>query len=98
MNSLPSPALAAALSFLFPGLGQVYAGAVRRGILLAIPFVIFVVGILLLLTGGSNRLINLFSRSETLVALLFVLAVLFFYHVSAVIDAYRLASVRRARA
>lgn len=94
MSSLPSPSLAAALSFLFPGLGQVYAGAARRGLLLAIPFAVFVAGIVVLLTGGSNRMIGLFARSETLIALLVVLAVLFFYHVSAVVDAYRLAQDR----
>jgi hypothetical protein len=39
MSSRASPAVAASLSFLLPGLGQLSIGAVRRGVLLAVPAV-----------------------------------------------------------
>ena len=39
----PSPALAAFLSFVFPGLGQIYAGQLRKGLLWAVPMLLTVV-------------------------------------------------------
>ena len=37
MSSAPSPALAAVLSFVFPGLGQAYAGRRRSALIQALP-------------------------------------------------------------
>jgi TM2 domain-containing membrane protein YozV len=39
----PSPTLAAFLSFIWPGLGQVYAGDTRRGIIWTIPMFLIVI-------------------------------------------------------
>jgi TM2 domain-containing membrane protein YozV len=43
MSRNPSPVIAAALSLIFPGLGQIYAGAVRRGVLWALPTLALIV-------------------------------------------------------
>lgn len=91
------------LSLLFPGLGQAYAGAPWRGLLIAAP------GILLLaLVGGlvsdhATRLTLLNSLLDTnvLLALLVLDAVLLLYRLVAIVDAFRLAArttaPRRAR-
>src|SRR4051812_1828881 len=85
-----SPALAAVLSFLFPGLGQVYAGETRRGLLWAIPMVVIIIGGLLLVLGGSRAISSLLTAEATLALIVFDL-VFFLYHVSAMIDAYNVA-------
>lgn len=89
--SSPSPAIAAVLSFLFPGLGQAYAGAVRRGILWAIPTIVLLLAVLIVLRGGSSGLMNMFVRADTLLAVLVLNVALFFYHLAAVLDAYGVA-------
>jgi polyisoprenyl-teichoic acid--peptidoglycan teichoic acid transferase len=93
MSSLPSPALAALLSFLFPGLGQFYAGARQRGLLLALPWFVLLLGILFVVL--SNRLIEVVSHSSTMVAALVFLLAVFFYHLAAIVDAYGVASRER---
>ncbi|HUG49183.1 MAG TPA: LCP family protein [Candidatus Limnocylindria bacterium] len=90
---MPSPAVAAFLSFLFPGLGQVYAGARQRGLLLALPWLALLLAIAAVILGG--RLIDLVSHSETMLAVLVFLVAVFFYHVAAILDAYVVASRER---
>ncbi len=51
-----SPFAAAFLSFVFPGLGQVYAGAVRRGLALAAPLALGLVVLAVVLLDASARL------------------------------------------
>src|SRR3954452_3120890 len=82
-----SPALAAFLSFLFPGLGQIYAGRTRRGVIWAIPMLIVVVAAVLVLLGGSRSLTTFLSADKAL-ALLVLDVVLLIYHVAAMVDAY----------
>jgi LCP family protein required for cell wall assembly len=58
------PALAAFLSFLFPGLGQAYAGNRRLAALFALPVVALVLaGLVALLLGGPRTLNSLLSAS-----------------------------------
>jgi LCP family protein required for cell wall assembly len=58
------PALAAFLSFLFPGLGQAYAGNRRLGALFALPVVALIVtGLIALALGGRHTLNSLLSTS-----------------------------------
>lgn len=92
--SSPSPSIAAVLSFLLPGLGQAYAGAVRRGLLWAIPTVVLLLAVLVVLRGGPSGLMSLFVRADTLLAVLVLNVALFFYHLAAVLDAYGLAHRR----
>jgi LCP family protein required for cell wall assembly len=86
-----SPAFAAFLSFVVPGLGQLSVGSARRAVLIAIPAVgIFVAAVALGLAGGVAFL-ELVLRPEVLLALLVLNVVLAGYHVIAVVDAYDLA-------
>jgi LCP family protein required for cell wall assembly len=58
------PALAAFLSFLFPGLGQAYAGNRRLAALFALPVAILILlGLLLVVVGGRQLLNSILSAS-----------------------------------
>src|SRR5688500_6445533 len=94
MPAAPSPHVAALLSFLFPGAGQIYARQVGRGILWAIPMVIFVLGVLWVLAGGAD-LIDLIGNPQTAAALLILNLAFFFYHLAAMFDAYGIAQRER---
>lgn len=90
-----SPTLAALLSLIFPGLGQIYAGAVRRGVLWAVPTLALILLALVVLAGGQNSLINLASTDEKVLALVALNIAFFFYHVAAMVDAYGIAQRSR---
>ncbi len=83
-----SAALSAALSFVFPGLGQGMTGAVLRGALLAGPAVVLVIGGIWLLGQGRLRLAGLVLDPAVVGALLVLDAVLLFYRLAAIVDAY----------
>jgi LCP family protein required for cell wall assembly len=93
--SAPSPGLAALLSFIFPGLGQIYAGAVKRGLLWAIPMAIFVLALVWVLAGGMNALVGLVLNPQTRNALLVLNIAFLFYHLAAMFDAYAVAREER---
>jgi anionic cell wall polymer biosynthesis LytR-Cps2A-Psr (LCP) family protein len=95
MSANPSPAVAALLSFLFPGAGQVYAGETRKGLLWAIPMFVFVVAVIGILLGGTIAMLGLVDSSEKRLALLTLNVAFFLYHVAAMLDAYAVA--QRAR-
>ena len=86
--SNPSPTLAALLSFIFPGLGQAYAGQPRKGLIWAIPMLLFIVGALWLVLGGQTRLVDFVTLGRNQLALLIFNVAFFLYHVAAMIDAY----------
>ena len=90
-----SPTLAALLSFIFPGLGQIYAGQVRKGVIWAIPMLLIIVGAGWLFLGGQNRLVALVTSSQNQVALLIFNLAFFLYHAAAMIDAYDVARTDR---
>jgi polyisoprenyl-teichoic acid--peptidoglycan teichoic acid transferase len=94
MSSLPSPSVAALLSFLFPGAGQLYAGDARRGALWAIPTVILVLGVVYVLATGLDAL-EVIADSQAVAALLVINLAFFFYHLAATFDAYSLAQRER---
>ncbi|MEP7379175.1 MAG: LCP family protein [Chloroflexota bacterium] len=97
MSLNPSPALAALLSFLFPGLGQLYAGSVRKGVLWALPMLLFILAIIWLLIGPKIAIANLVFNPQTRVAILVLNTAFFFYHVAAMVDAYSMAKTERYR-
>jgi len=97
MSSNPSPAVAAFLSFLFPGAGQVYAGETRKGLIWAIPMFIFVFAVIWLLLSGSQAMISLFSLAQNQLALLVFNVAFFCYHLAAMLDAYGVAQKERGR-
>ncbi|HEY7600373.1 MAG TPA: LCP family protein [Candidatus Limnocylindrales bacterium] len=96
MSSAPSPALAAVLSFVFPGLGQIYAGEVRRGLLWAIPMALFVIGVLWLLVGGTDAIIGVVFNEQVRLALLVLNIGFLAYHLAAMFDAYSIARRERS--
>jgi anionic cell wall polymer biosynthesis LytR-Cps2A-Psr (LCP) family protein len=97
MSANPSPAIAAILSFIFPGAGQIYAGETRKGILWAIPMLVFVAAVIWLLLGGQNALLGLISSSSKRMALLALNLAFFLYHLAAMFDAYGVAKRERSR-
>ena len=73
--SHPSPSVAASLSFLWPGLGQWYAGRPREAAIFAIPVaVVFMVGIAWLANGVEQAIIDLLVPAVALTFILVVVA------------------------
>jgi TM2 domain-containing membrane protein YozV len=97
MSLNPSPALAALLSFIFPGLGQIYAGSVRKGVIWALPMLVFILAIVWLLIGPKIGLVALVTNPQTRVAILVLNVAFFLYHVAAMVDAYGIAKAERSR-
>ncbi|HEX5395517.1 MAG TPA: LCP family protein, partial [Candidatus Limnocylindria bacterium] len=94
-----SPALAAFLSFLIPGLGQVWAGAVTRGVLLIVPIVILFGGIAGFVIGqGGARFLGVALQPGVLLAVLAIDGVLLIYRLIAIVDAYLLGRPARISA
>ena len=96
MSNNPSPALAALLSFLFPGLGQLYAGDPRKAVLWALPMLGFIIAALWLVFGGVGAITGLVSSPEKRLALLIVNVAFFLYHIAAMINAYDMAKQERS--
>lgn len=97
MSLNPSPAIAALLSFLFPGVGQIYAGDLRKGVLWALPMLLFILAIIWLLLGPKLAIANLVFSPQTRVAILVLNIAFFLYHVAAMVDAYSVAKTERYR-
>ena len=66
----PQPWLAALLSFLFPGLGQAYAGRPIMAAVLGIPVIALIVAVLALLNGFGAPLRNSLLSSGFLIAVI----------------------------
>jgi LCP family protein required for cell wall assembly len=92
-----SAALAGALSFVLPGLGQLWAGARRRGLAFAVP------ALLLLLVAGAiwiidrGILVRAFLTPNVLLALVIVNLVVLGYRLWAIVDAYLIGHRRPSR-
>lgn len=88
-----SPFVAAFLSFLFPGLGQAYAGYRLRAVALAAPLVLVIalVGGMLVSKVSRDWLIAQFVSTDVLTVLLVLNGLLLVYRLVAIVDAYRLA-------
>lgn len=99
MAFVRSPLIAAFFSFLAPGLGQFALGAVRRGLLVAVPAVTVLIALIGLRLGRGGDALDLVIRPEDLIGLLILNVVLAAYHLLAITDAYGLAArVRPIRA
>ena len=86
-----SPAAAAALSFLLPGLGQLAAGARRRAVVLVVPAAATFLAAVAL-AGLGTRALDVLLEPTTLIGLLLLNLVLAAYHLLAIADAYRIAA------
>src|SRR6188472_523502 len=93
MSRNPSPVIAAALSLIFPGLGQIYAGAVRRGVLWALPTLALILLAAIAIVGKVS-LAGLLTAEATLAVIALEFAFLF-YHLAAMLDAYGIAARER---
>jgi LCP family protein required for cell wall assembly len=92
-----SPAVAAFLSFLLPGLGQIAVGALTRGLLLGFPLVaVIVIGVLLALTDRGD-VIGALVKPDVVLGLVALDVLLGLIHLVAIGDAYRLARRRVGR-
>jgi LCP family protein required for cell wall assembly len=90
-----SPVLAAVLSFFVPGLGQMYAGRVLRGFIIAIPqFVVLGLLVSIYLEHGSAYLAGWLGVNALAVAVVNLLMLV--YRAFAVVDAYLVARGGRA--
>ena len=95
-----SPFAAAALSFVFPGLGQSAAGDRRRGILIAIPALVVLTGLIgfgigTVLGGGPQAMLGLVLAPQVLIGIVALDLIWLAYHAFAILDAWMVA--RRAR-
>lgn len=93
-----APSIAALLSFVLPGLGQLWLGARRRGIVFALPAAALVVVLVAMASLSWQTVLGFLVRPETLLAILVLNVVLTLYHAAAVADAFRLARRRLASA
>ncbi len=94
-SSEANPAIAAALSALIPGTGQWYAGRVLRGVIIAIPLVLLVIGTGLAWSGGATGILELAVQPSVLWTLLVVDAAILVWRLFAVVDAYRISDPGR---
>lgn len=83
--------VAAALSFVFPGLGQAAAGEPRRGAIVAIPALSLLAAFALILVFDRGSLFGLALNQGWLTSLLILDLAGFVYHLWAILDSYRLA-------
>lgn len=91
---LQSPPLAAALSFIFPGLGQAAAGNRRRGLVVAAPALVLLVVAIGLVVFDRRLIVNSLFSSSALFSFLLLDAAVLLYRLWAIVDAYLVARVR----
>jgi anionic cell wall polymer biosynthesis LytR-Cps2A-Psr (LCP) family protein len=94
---LKKPLVAAALSFLFPGLGQAAAGNRARGAIVAIPMLALLGALGLILIFDRGAIFGLALDQGWLTSLLILDLVALVYHLWAVVDSYLLARKVRPR-
>lgn len=92
-----SPAVAAFLSFVLPGLGQIAIGRIRRGILLALPPIGLALLVAFFLFRDRADLLGALVKPEVVLALVILDLVLGLFHLLAIGDAYRLARLHVSR-
>jgi LCP family protein required for cell wall assembly len=93
----PRPWLAALLSFVFPGLGQAYAGQRRLALLLALP-VVLLLGAAVAALNGAGELRNSLFSSGFLAAVVALNVALFGWRTFAIAHAGLAAPAREPRA
>ena len=82
-----SPSIATFLSFLWPGLGQGYAGRPRAAALFALPVVVVALIALVLVLDGVGRLASLVLEPATAFAIMFIVLLLGLWRVVSMGDA-----------
>jgi LCP family protein required for cell wall assembly len=87
-----APGTAALLSGFLPGLGQAWLGALRRGLLIALPLLAGLAALATAIVRNPVGVLGAISRPGALVIVLLVLLAVAVYHLAAVADAFRLAA------
>jgi LCP family protein required for cell wall assembly len=91
------PLLAGVLSFLFPGLGQLAAGAPRRALAFAVVPLLLVAALAAIFLTNKKLFVQA-ALSPTLLLVIVAASLVFLvYRIWAIVDAYRLADGRVAR-
>ena len=85
-----TPGVAALLSLAFPGLGQAWLGARRRGLLIALPLLGVIIAVAVTALVNPKALIEAVVHPGAIVVILVVAAAFGLYHLLAVRDAFRL--------
>lgn len=89
-----SAALAASLSFVVPGLGQVYGGARLRGLLMAVPMVLIAGTVLGAWLADRSLFVRAAFAPPVLLAGVALVLVLLVYRLWVIVDAYAIAGGR----
>jgi LCP family protein required for cell wall assembly len=85
---LQTPAAAAFLSFLFPGLGQMAAGKPRRGLVVAVPALVVAIGVVGVFVFARHQIFDWLFSENALTSFLLVDIVILLYRLWAIADAY----------
>lgn len=93
----PRPLVAAFLSFLLPGLGQMWAGRPRRGLLFLLPIAVVVALFAVPAARSLGYLMGQLLQPPVLIALIVGNLVFIGYRILAIVDAYRVAEARAGR-
>jgi len=94
MPTTPSAALASLLSFILPGLGQVAAGARRRGVLIALPVVVLLGIVAAVWFVDRGLLVRAALTPPVLLGIVALSVALFVYRFWAIVDAWRVSRRR----
>lgn len=97
MTAGRSALLGALLSFLLPGLGQLYAGRPRRAVAFLVPALLTWAVVLYAIAQGPARILGYLVQPQLLLVLLILNIGLFALHALAVIDAWSLVRSRAIR-
>lgn len=89
------PVLAAFMSALVPGAGQLYGGRARRALVFFAPFVFLVAALIALINRGAIGVVGLVVQPRVLWALLAVNLVVWGWRTFSVVDAFRVTNGRR---
>lgn len=87
-----APGTAALLSGFVPGLGQIWLGARRRGLLIALPLAVGLAAVAVAVVADPVATLGAVTRPGALLVVLVVLLGVAVYHLAAVGDAFRLAT------
>jgi anionic cell wall polymer biosynthesis LytR-Cps2A-Psr (LCP) family protein len=94
---LRTPIAAAALSALFPGLGEAAAGQPRRGAIVAIPALSLIGVLLLIFLIDRNSIFGLALNQGWLTSLLLLDIIALLYHLWAIVDSFLVAGRQGVR-
>jgi LCP family protein required for cell wall assembly len=95
---VPRAFLAGALSAVAPGTGQIYAGRVRRGLVMLAIATAIAASVLVLWSQGPVFVLRLLVQPDVVLGLLVAVGAAFAFHVHCAVDAYKIARQKRLAA